>query len=180
MCKECQEYMLHITVIKKNYWEISLHIHMPHTHTHTHTQTPSPPSVADSKAVSLERWCLLLLMCQRLAYPCSHWTVDKWPAVEWLAPLMPTCWRTWVPSLGQEDPLEKEMTTYSSILAWLIPWTKDWRATIHGIAKSQTRLPANTFFLLWFFDSGFHEKLKTPNPYSSNFASGKREEVWGQ
>ena len=32
---------------------------------------------------------------------------------------------TWVPSLGQEDPLEKEMTTQSSILAWRIPCTKD-------------------------------------------------------
>ena len=32
---------------------------------------------------------------------------------------------TWVQSLGQEDPLEKEMTTYSSILAWEIPWTEE-------------------------------------------------------
>ena len=30
----------------------------------------------------------------------------------------------WVRSLGQEDPLEKEMATHSSILAWKIPWTK--------------------------------------------------------
>ena len=30
---------------------------------------------------------------------------------------------TWVQSLGREDPLEKEMATYSSILAWRIPWT---------------------------------------------------------
>ena len=29
---------------------------------------------------------------------------------------------TWVRSLGQEDPLEKEMVTHSSILAWKIPW----------------------------------------------------------
>ena len=28
----------------------------------------------------------------------------------------------WVQSLGQEDPLEKEMATHSSILAWKIPW----------------------------------------------------------
>jgi len=28
-----------------------------------------------------------------------------------------------VPSLGQEDPLEKEMATHSSILAWISPWT---------------------------------------------------------
>ena len=31
----------------------------------------------------------------------------------------------WVQSLGWEDPLEKEMATYSSILAWEIPWTEE-------------------------------------------------------
>ena len=31
----------------------------------------------------------------------------------------------WVLSLGQEDPLEKEITTRSSILAWKIPWTEE-------------------------------------------------------
>ena len=34
-------------------------------------------------------------------------------------------WETQVQSLGQEDPLEKEMATHSSILAWRIPWTED-------------------------------------------------------
>ena len=32
---------------------------------------------------------------------------------------------TWVPSLGQEEPLEKEMATFSSILAGKIPWTEE-------------------------------------------------------
>ena len=32
---------------------------------------------------------------------------------------------TWVPSLGQEDPLEEGMATHSSILAWRIPWTEE-------------------------------------------------------
>ena len=32
---------------------------------------------------------------------------------------------TWVPSLSQEDPLEKGMATHSSILAWRIPWTEE-------------------------------------------------------
>ena len=32
---------------------------------------------------------------------------------------------TWVPSLGQEGPLEKGMATHSSILAWRIPWTEE-------------------------------------------------------
>ena len=36
-----------------------------------------------------------------------------------------TMWETRVQSLGQEDPLEKEMATYSSILAWRIPWTEE-------------------------------------------------------
>ena len=31
----------------------------------------------------------------------------------------------WVGSLGQEDPLEEEMATHSSILAWRIPWTEE-------------------------------------------------------
>ena len=38
---------------------------------------------------------------------------------------LPAMWETWVRSLGREDPLEKEMTTRSSILAWRIPWTEE-------------------------------------------------------
>ena len=42
----------------------------------------------------------------------------------WLKIHLPTQ-ETQVQSLGQEDPLEKEMATHSSILAWRIPWTED-------------------------------------------------------
>ena len=38
---------------------------------------------------------------------------------------LPTMWETWVRSLGQEVPLEKEMVAHSSILAWQIPWTEE-------------------------------------------------------
>ena len=38
---------------------------------------------------------------------------------------LPTIWETRVQSLGQEDLLEKEMATRSSILAWKIPWTEE-------------------------------------------------------
>ena len=38
---------------------------------------------------------------------------------------LPTMWETWVQSLGQEDPLEEGMATYSNILAWRIPWTEE-------------------------------------------------------
>ena len=38
---------------------------------------------------------------------------------------LPTMWETQVQSLGQEDSLEKEMATHSSILAWKIPWMEE-------------------------------------------------------
>ena len=38
---------------------------------------------------------------------------------------LPTMRETWVRFLGQEDPLEKEMATYSSSVAWKIPWTEE-------------------------------------------------------
>ena len=38
---------------------------------------------------------------------------------------LPGMQETWVRSLGREDPLEKEMATHSSTLAWRIPWTEE-------------------------------------------------------
>ena len=38
--------------------------------------------------------------------------------------------------LGQENPLEESVATHSSILAWRIPWTGAWQATIHGVTGS--------------------------------------------
>ena len=38
---------------------------------------------------------------------------------------LPTVWEAWVRSLGWEDPLEKEMATHSSTLAWKISWTEE-------------------------------------------------------
>ena len=48
---------------------------------------------------------------------------------------------TWVQSLGWEGPLEEDMATHSSILAWRSPMDRGaWQATVHGVAKSRTRL----------------------------------------
>ena len=42
----------------------------------------------------------------------------------------------WVPSASQEDPLEKEMATYSSVFAWEIPWTEEpGKTTAYGVAE---------------------------------------------
>ena len=38
---------------------------------------------------------------------------------------LPVMQKTWVQSLGQEDPMEKGIATHSSILAWRIPWTEE-------------------------------------------------------
>ena len=54
---------------------------------------------------------------------------------------LPATWETQVQSLGREESLEKEMATHSSILAWKISmdWGA-WKATVHRVTKSWTRL----------------------------------------
>ena len=54
---------------------------------------------------------------------------------------MPAMWKTWVRSLGWEDPLEEGTATHSSILAWSIPKDRGaWWATSPWVAKSWTWL----------------------------------------
>ena len=52
---------------------------------------------------------------------CSLWASLKAQRLKHL----PAMWETWVRSLGREDPLEKEMATHSSTLAWRVPWTEE-------------------------------------------------------
>ena len=47
------------------------------------------------------------------------------PLVAQTVKSLPVMLETWVQSLGQEDPLEKETATHSSILAWRIPWMEE-------------------------------------------------------
>ena len=52
---------------------------------------------------------------------------------------LPATQETQVPSLGQEDPLQKGIATYSSIFAWRIPWTEEpGSLQSMGSLKSQT------------------------------------------
>ena len=53
---------------------------------------------------------------------------------------LPAMRETWVRSLGGEDPLEKEMATYPSILAWEIPWTEEPGGLRIMGSQSRTRL----------------------------------------
>ena len=52
----------------------------------------------------------------------------------------PAMQETSVRSLGWEDPLEREMTTHSSILAWKIPWKEEPGGLVFRVTKSQTKL----------------------------------------
>ena len=67
--------------------------------------------------------------CKRLSgYYCFHLSFAKYPWASLVGQRLkrlPAMWETWVQSLGWEDPLEKEMATHSSILAWRIPWTEE-------------------------------------------------------
>ena len=55
----------------------------------------------------------------------SSYTVPRDSLVAQMVKSLPAMQETWVQILGQEDPLEKEMATHSSILAWRIPRTEE-------------------------------------------------------
>ena len=70
-------------------------------------------------------WCRYSLFYWRNE---NKWLISaSFPAslVAKMVKSLPAMWKTWVRFLGREDPLEKEMATYSCILAWRIPWTEE-------------------------------------------------------
>ena len=68
-------------------------------------------------------------------FSCSFALVAK------LVKNLPAVQESWVRSLGWEDPLEKEMATHSSVLAWKNLIDRGaWWAAVHGVAKSRARL----------------------------------------
>ena len=57
---------------------------------------------------------------------------------------------TWVPSLGQEDLLEKEKATHSSLLTWRLPWTEESGGLESTGSQSQDRFKRLTFTFFTF------------------------------
>ena len=92
-----------------------------------------------------------LCCTQRHTFDTSHGWVNRASLVAERLKHLPPMRETQVRSLGWEDPLEKEMATHSSILAWRIPWTEepgrlqstglqrvghDWATSLHFVAGS--------------------------------------------
>ena len=71
----------------------------------------------------------MFIRCQALCFLCiflfSIYSSLRDSLVAQRLKRLPAMWETWVRSLGWEDPLEKEMASHSSILAWRIPWMEE-------------------------------------------------------
>ena len=63
--------------------------------------------------------------CSMPGFPVLHYLLEFASLVAQMVKHLSTMRETWVRSLGQEDPLEKEMATHSSNLAWKIPWKEE-------------------------------------------------------
>ena len=76
-------------------------------------------SIAELKMIEMN---LLIKQTHRLNEFMVTEGKERTSLVAQMVKRLPTMRETWVPSLGQKDPLEKEMATHSSVLAWRIPW----------------------------------------------------------
>ena len=87
---------------------------------------------------------------------------------------LPAMRETWVRFLGQEDPLEKEMATHSSILAWRTPWTEEPGGLQSRLGPFFKKL--TYFFLLicrkslYFLGTGFSLNIRIANIFSHSAA----------
>ena len=118
---------------------LTTHTHT-HTHTHTNTQRGSKAGRIHLTQVraSLPVQFKPSTYWMRPTYMGFHGSCIRSSLVAQMVQNLPAMQETWVGSLGQEDPLEKSIAIHSSILAWRIPMDRGvWRATVHGIAKSQ-------------------------------------------
>ena len=101
---------------------------------------------------------------------------------------LPAMWEIWVQSLGGEDPLEKEMATHSSILAWRIPQMEE-PAGLQSMGSQRVRhnwVTSLTFHLPWVLIGRTDVEAETPilwPPDAKSWLTGKdpdAREDWGQ
>ena len=99
-------------------------------------------------------------MCNRSQASLTAQTVKNLPAMQ----------ETWLLSLGWEDPLEKEIATHSSILAWRIPWRGAWWAKIHGVAQCVGHN--------WATNTTFHIRSQRKRCFGDRKKPQRRIRVW--
>ena len=85
-------------------------------------------------------------------------------------------WKTWVRSLGQEDPLEEEIATHSNILTWKIPWTEEpGRLQFMGLQRIGDDLATehahHKLFFLNLFENFVRLKMNFENRIKFYFSS---------
>ena len=97
-----------------------------------------------------------------MSQPMNQWASQAAQMVNNLSAM----WETWVQFLSQEDPLEKDMATHCSILAWNIPWTEEpGRLQSMGSQRVRHNWVTNTALMnqYWcisaFFISNFFKKI---------------------
>jgi len=79
-----------------------------------------------------------------------------------------TMWETWVWSLGQEDPLEKETATHSSTLAWKIPWVEK-PGRLQSMGLQRVRHDWASSLTHTHFVHYLNFTMCTCHPYSKNY-----------
>ena len=111
-------------------------------------KTLIPPSVLNNKfarysshflstfqPITPTYWPAMWLLKMLLMFSWETLVCNKTSLVAQTVKHLPTMWETWVRSMGGEDPLEKEMATYSSTLAWKIPWEEPVRLQSMGLQR---------------------------------------------
>ena len=84
---------------------------------------------------------------------------------------LPAMWETRVQSLGWEDPLEKEMATHSSTLAWKIPWTEE-PGRLHSMGSQRVGHD-------WVFNNNNNSSSKNFSEKRQGRKTCKLKETWG-
>ena len=111
-------------------------------------------------------WCMIFLICcwivfarilLRIFASLFISEVHQTPLVAQTVKGLSTIRETQVWALGWEDPLEKEMATHSSILAWRIPWTEE----LDGLQSTGRKEPDTTERLHFHFQWLYNIQLKT-------------------
>ena len=125
------------------------------------------PQVAETRSFSAHHHIFrMTLWWADSKYLLNDWTNELNLAlikVTQMVKNLPATWETWVWSLGQNDPLEKQMATHSSLLAWRIPWTEE---------------PGRLQSMGWQRVTLGHNWVTKPPPFNAEWNAQQRSHRW--